>query len=214
VEDKATLTRALLDEIKKNAANDFVKELEAKLVSQSSDSVHLKEIRENFAVTKRRLELEVASLSRRNSLNLTIGAVTTVVAVGLLVYLVRGATVTFESIPNLLAHFIPRVSVAVFIEVFSFFFLRLYKSGLQEIKYFQNELTNIEMKGLALEAALRASQNTLTEQVVKQLVSTDRNIPVSTGDTIIGKEVTHLNPKDLASLVEIVGKLISAGVSK
>lgn len=163
-EEKATLTEALLNEVEKEAANDFLKQLETKFVSQSSDIGHLKELRENLGVTKRRLELEVESLSRRNSLNLTIGAVTTIVAVGLLAYLVLGAKISFDTIPNLLAHFIPRVSIAVFIEVFSFFFLRLYKSGLQEIKYFQNELTNIEMKGLALEAAMRASHNTLTEQ--------------------------------------------------
>src|SRR5687768_7245846 len=105
-EEKATLTKALLNEIEKEGGNNFMKQLETRFASQSSDIGHLKELRENLAVTRRRLELEVESLSRRNSLNLTIGAVTTVVAVGLLAYLVLGTTVSFESLPNLLAHFI------------------------------------------------------------------------------------------------------------
>ena len=43
--------------------------------------------------------------------------------------------------------------MAIFIEVFSFFFLKLYKSGLADILYYQNELTNLESKFLALELA-------------------------------------------------------------
>lgn len=40
------------------------------------------------------------------------------------------------------------------IELFAYFFLSLYRTSLQKIKYFQNELTNIEAKQIALRAAL------------------------------------------------------------
>src|SRR5574339_301622 len=37
--------------------------------------------------------------------------------------------------PELLSYFVPRVSLVVLIEVFAYFFLRLYKQSLNEIKY-------------------------------------------------------------------------------
>jgi len=39
------------------------------------------------------------------------------------------------------------------IELFAYFFLKLYKSDLSEIKYFQNELTNVEMRYAAVRLA-------------------------------------------------------------
>jgi hypothetical protein len=44
-------------------------------------------------------------------------------------------------------------------QVFAYFFLRLYRYILFEIKYFHNELTNIEQKCLALDVALEADNS-------------------------------------------------------
>src|SRR5205823_4776936 len=104
----------------------------------------------------------------------------------------------------------PRISVAVFIEVFSFFFLKLYKSNLQEIKYFQNELTNIEMRGLALEAALLNTQNKSTEPIVDQLIRTDRNL-VPVVSSVPNKEAKQFEPKDIAELLDKLSKLLNIG---
>ncbi len=91
-------------------------------------------------------------LTRRSNINLVIGVVTTLLAVGLLAYVVLPDTLSSSDVGMVLLHFLPRLSIVVFIQTFSFFFLRLYRSGLNDIKYYQNELTNLETKHLVLES--------------------------------------------------------------
>lgn len=208
-EQMEALVNGLKQQLQGVVANDIVTTIEQKYSPKIAESAQITQIRRGIDLTKARLSEEVKSLSRRNSLNLTIGAVTTGLAVGMLAYLVLGATQhTFSNIPDLLAHFIPRVSVAAFIEVFSFFFLKLYKTGLQEIKYFQNELTNVEMKSLAIEAALLPTQNKITEQVIPQLVSVDRNLSISPKGGI--DDARELSAKDLTDLLEKFGKVLGS----
>lgn len=52
-------------------------------------------------------------------------------------------------IKDILLYLLPRLFMIIFTELFVLFFLRLYSKGLNEIKYFQNELTNIELKLVA-----------------------------------------------------------------
>lgn len=209
-EQLASLVQNLKQQLQGVVANDIVKTIEQKYSSKIAEEAQIAQMRKSIDLTTARLEEEVKSLSRRNSLNLSIGAVTTGLAVGMLTYLVLGATQqTFSNVPDLLAHFIPRVSVAAFIEVFSFFFLKLYKAGLQEIKYFQNELTNVEMKGLAIEAALLPIQGSATEKIIPQLINVDRNV-VATPSFISGGNGKQLSPKDVIDLLEKFGKLLSS----
>lgn len=62
------------------------------------------------------------------------------------------------------------------IEVFSYFFLKLYKSSLSEIKYFQNEATNIEYSFVALETALKVDDSDLVKQCVNKMLNVERTI--------------------------------------
>jgi hypothetical protein len=89
--------------------------------------------------SKSRLRQEIVQLGRRGNVNLIIGFMTTLMAAAVLTYV---ALVTPDSLTteHILVHYIPRISLAIFIEVFSFFFLRLYRSVLTEIKYFKMNL--------------------------------------------------------------------------
>jgi hypothetical protein len=71
--------------------------------------------------------------------------------------------------------FLPRLSIVLIIEVFSYFFLRLYKSSLAEIKYFQNEATNIEHNFVDLEAAISIEDKTLIEKCIYTFLAVERN---------------------------------------
>ncbi|MBI5525005.1 MAG: hypothetical protein HY897_01580 [Deltaproteobacteria bacterium] len=46
-----------------------------------------------------------------------------------------------------LSHYVPRITTVTFIEVFAFFFLKLYRASLIEIKFYQNELTSLAATG-------------------------------------------------------------------
>ena len=213
-EQQQSLVDILKVQFQGAVADEIISKVEQKYTAQITENAQAMPIRTAFAYTRERLLKEISSLTRRNNVNLTIGVVTTVAAVSLLTYLVLGSTeIKFNNVPDLLAHFIPRVSVAAFIEVFSFFFLKLYKSGIQEIKYFQNELTNVDMKVIALESAFLKSPNALTEKIAPQLVGTDRNLAPIIAPTDSGKDAKQVDPKSLLELLDKVVKLVGSNHS-
>ena len=73
---------------------------------------------------------------------------------GSLAYVVLSAPKDYATSTAVLGYFLPRISFVIFIEVFSFFFLRLYKANLSDVKFYQNELTNADARLVALEATL------------------------------------------------------------
>ena len=127
-----------------------------------------------FDANVSRLEREIHALSRRGNLNLTIGVITTGFAVGLLAYMVMNEDAPTGDTADVLSHYIPRISTVSFIEVFSYFFLRLYRASLAEIKYYQNELTVLAGQRVALEYALDIDSAALG-RVLDRIVSRDPN---------------------------------------
>jgi hypothetical protein len=212
-DERASLRSELKTQLEGVLANDLVVQIEEKYSAKIADDAQASQIRKGFEITSLRLRQEIAALSRRSNVNLVIGVLTTVVAVAMLAYLVWGSRVTFTTLPDLLSHFIPRISVAAFIEVFSFFFLKLYKSNLEEIKYFQNELTNVEMRIIAYEAALLSQENKSIPPIIEQLIRTDRNIMLP-AQTLSKNDTRQLEPKDIAELLDKLGKLLSVGTHK
>ena len=210
--DREMLLEALKSQLKTVLASDVVRQMEEKYSAKIANDAQVAQVRKGIVDTSLRLRAEIGALSRRANLNLVIGTLTTVVAVALLAYLVLGAAADYTNIPNLLSHFIPRISIAVFIEVFSFFFLKLYKASLHEIKYFQNELTNIEMRAVAVETALLAGHNKTTEPIVDQLIRTERN-PSGGGGKLVteDKDGAPIEPKDVANVLDKLTKLLSVG---
>ena len=134
-----------------------------------------------------------------------IGISTTIVAAIFLGYTTFGPHDPFKELIELLPYYIPRVTTIIFIEVFAFFFLKLYKNTLQEIKYFQNELTSIELKKTAFEAALISTHNKPMEDIISKLIQTERN-SIKDPLTETGGE-GGLSVKDINSVIEVVGKV-------
>ncbi|OOD16220.1 hypothetical protein BWP00_19165, partial [Acinetobacter baumannii] len=100
-----------------------------------------------------RINIEKESLSRRSNLNLIIGMFLSISGIAVL-----GSSVfNFININDfnvLLTKMIPRFLFVVLIELFAYFFLNLYRKSLEDIKYYQNELTNLEAKYLSLQTSL------------------------------------------------------------
>ena len=122
-----------------------------------------------------RIKSLINDLERKANLNLTIGITAGVLAIGVMIYMawdLQNLTQTPNAPPiNLIDYFIPRVTIVIFIEIFSYFFLRLYRNNLEESKYFHNELSNFESKYMALEVALTINQESpdILSDVVKVL---------------------------------------------
>jgi len=106
-----------------------------------------------FHSVERRLLQELGTLRRRANLALAFGVLTTIGAVGFLSYLVTSAQREFVSTTAVLAHFLPQVALAVFVELFAFFFLRLYRASLSEIRVYQADLTRLGIQRISVELA-------------------------------------------------------------
>lgn len=85
---------------------------------------------------------------------------------------------------DIVRSYTPRFTMVILIELIGFFFLKLYKSTLSDIRYTQNEMTNIEMHLIALHAANTLSAEH-TELVLKSFLSTERNSVIDKGQTTV-----------------------------
>lgn len=175
-----------IDKLKSQLASDVVLD---KLISSTNDIVH-------------RLRREIDDLRLRSNINLLIGMSITAGGLYLLwntvsmvdasVLLKELASEGQESnakfLKNLILPIIPRMLLIIFVEVFAYFFLRLYKVGLSEIKYFQNELTNVESKLAALQFSYVTKNEECLKVAVESLSRTERNFVLEKGQTTVELE--------------------------
>ena len=126
---------------------------------------------ENFKTVRNRLFSEIDSLSRRANLNLTIGIISSIIAIGFLFYSGWYSKIDYgEKWFNFVTYFIPKFSLLVFLGTFSFYFLNLYKSNLGVIQNYQNELNNVDFKIISLTSILLSSHQD-KEIHLKELIS-------------------------------------------
>lgn len=188
-------------EFRDSITSEIVKEIEKRLSDDALAKAQLQEFRITFANSYTRLAAALAELNRRGNLNLVIGVITTILAASVLAYMALKAP-PFTTVPDILSHYIPRLSTVIFIEVFSFFFLRLYKATLNESKFYQMELIAMARVDLAIQAALRSADAPAMAALVVQL-SANRN---GNADAAPGKP-TEFDAKGFAEILEKVGKL-------
>jgi hypothetical protein len=191
----------VIDSLKNNIASSFSENIFKSIKNDLIDSKQTSNLESEYQESKDRLKDEISALTRRGNLNLIIGGSTTVIAVGILAYVVLTATPETLNTDNFLWHYIPRITVSIFIEVFSFFFLRLYRNSLEDIKYFQNELTNIEARYAALETALILGDKATLKDVIKSLSSIDRNSRLKKGETTISLEMLKAENQGLTNML-------------
>lgn len=174
-EQKANIIKIITSKLQNEAAQEVLASIEQTMAERNGFDSRRKEVFSYFDRTLGRLRQEVMDLGRRGNLNLSLGIATTIAGLAILTYYVfssqpmDGDAFTFTSL------FVPRLTLVVFIEVFAYFFLRLYKSSLTEIKYFQNEMTNVELHCVALTIATAAGYDDTCKDVIRGLGETERN---------------------------------------
>lgn len=198
---KQSISTSMTDETLKSVGLNYSEELklENKLII----------LREMYHNSRSRLLNEIYSLSNRGNLNLIIGILTTSAAAGLLAYIIITNDAKPGDLNSFLWHYAPKFFTVIFIEVFSFFFLKLYKSSLNEIKFFQNELTTIEMKIIGLETALYSNDISKLDQAITLFVNCERNFILDKDKTTVELEKyknDNNSIKEYASLLKDVFK--------
>lgn len=199
--ERKEITKSIVSNIPKKLSDEILESIKLSINNSVSEEKCFKEFREEQNKTKIRLINEIDSLTRRGNLNLVIGGFTTILAVSLLGYIVLTAKLEVLELKDFIWHYIPRITVSIFIQIFSFFFLKLYKTSLQDIKYFQNELTNIDSKFLALDAALIIGDKNIISEVIKEVSITDRNSKLKKGETTIDLERLKAENKSLSDML-------------
>ncbi len=158
------------------------------------------ELLNSIEVYKFRLNNQVESLVKNRNLNLIIGLLIT----GLSIYLLIQFFILEHSpkTEDLVFYYASRFTAVISIEIFSLFFLKLYSANLAEVKYFQNELSNVESKIIALKTAMLVEQPELIAEVVKELVKTERNYILKKDETTVDLERTKLDKEDNKHLLD------------
>lgn len=166
----ADVAQALLPQVSVEIAKLFEERYERKSAEHQAAAANAR--RFDAAVT--RLEREIKEQGRKGNVNLAIGLFTTGLAIVLLISMVVMAQTPFDSIPKVVAHYLPWLSVTVFIEVFSFFFLRLYKATLDEARRYNDDLTRLTLQWVATDTGRFSVEPTAMAALAKDLIDVSK----------------------------------------
>ncbi|MDZ4106719.1 MAG: hypothetical protein U1D41_11265 [Nitrosomonas sp.] len=179
-----------------------------KIENKISKSYQFNEIEGVLLKTLERLYKEIDALSRRGNLNLSLGILTTITGLVILGYFVLEIDSFPEDKMAFIAYFIPRLSLVILIEVFAYFFLRLYKSSLSEIKYFQNEMTNVEARLAAIKCSIMMPDTATISDVIRSLSNTERNAVLEKGQTTAEIERAKIEQQNITTISEKVSSIL------
>lgn len=194
-----------------NINEDFFKQLNENIsieLTQEKRS-RLELLLNDFMNIKKRLNSEIEKLSRKANLNLVIGSLTTVVALIGLGFVVFPSNGEFKGYADMLYHYIPRLSLIIFVEVFAYFFLKLYKLNLNDMKYFQNELTTVELKLSSLTTAINFGKDIDISAITLELSKTERNFILKKGETTVDLEKSRIDKSDIKEILTTISGIMN-----
>lgn len=154
-----------------------------------------------------RLQLEIDRLNRRGGVNLAIGSAIALIGILSLAYFLYSSPSTTGGL-DFFIHHLPKLSFVIVVELFAYFFLRLYKNGFDEIKYFQNEITNIEMKVMSLKYAQDFKSEDMIKELVIHLMKTERNFILEKGQSTVSIEKDKLKNISDSKLTSMISEII------
>jgi hypothetical protein len=176
-----------------------------RLAALAPEDEHLRDISRYGDDITRQLSDAVDYQGRRNNLNLGVGFFITLIGIGVLVYFVQQYRDIDPAKPWAVLNFVPRLSLVLLIEFFAYFFLNLYRTGLTEVKYLQNELTNVRMRSLGLRTAIREGDKESAAHIMKAFGDTDRN--ASSPLLVSAKTNTEAVLKTAQEALRLAGKV-------
>jgi hypothetical protein len=169
---------------------------------------------------QQRLIDEVAALGRRANLNLVLGFGVSVFGFGLLGLFVYTTTVELntpvvqEVMYAVGLRLTLRLSMVLFIEVFAYFFLRLYRYSIFEMKYFQNEITSVQFRLAALEIAFASDDKKLVDKSCLEMLKSERNFILKKGESTLSVMRDKIEQDYDSKIAHVIEKIFDASVRK
>ncbi|SFO83031.1 hypothetical protein SAMN05443579_106372 [Variovorax sp. PDC80] len=168
--DRTGDAKSVAEALRPSVQDAILQSLESRYATEVLDADRLAQVRGVYVSLENRIRLEIESLGLKGNINLTIGVITTLLAVGTLTVMVFTSNRDFKNLIDVASHYVPRLALVVFIEIFSFFFLRLYRSTLDEIRRYQEKLNDAATQRVALELAWALNDPALKADISKALI--------------------------------------------
>lgn len=134
-----------------------------------------------------RMREDEARLRGNAGLNLIVGIVFAILALGVLAYPMIDPVVQATNWLFIMQAHLPRTAVGLLSQLLSFFFLRLYSINQQDLKHNKNEVTNFDMKMLAIMMAQTNPE--IRSMVAAELARSERNFILRKGERTIVSEI-------------------------
>ena len=207
IEQEKKIIDLLKERILSDTSIDIYNELKQN-ISTSIDLEIKSRISNNFNKMAERLQREIYALERRAKVNLMIGSITAIIGIFSFVYFIMQNITSSQEDYDFLTEFLPRLSLVLVIEIFAYFFLNLYKSSLSEIKYFHNELTNIEYRFIAMEETVLNNDKTTLKIIIREFLKIERNFLLKKGQSTVYLEDRKNSINEHKNIVETLTKII------
>ncbi|SIS60121.1 hypothetical protein SAMN05421786_101425 [Chryseobacterium ureilyticum] len=178
------LENSLQRRIESNFEESILKKVESKLELTITNSVLNKKINSELTPLVANTIKYIHTIQRNSIINLSIGITGSIFAILTLGFSLL-SNHKYNNIEDFSIQIIPRVTFAIFIQLFSFFFLRLYKNNLEDGKYFQNELTNLSAKCSALKIAVLTKNIEKQSEILSNLSQIERNFKIQKEETLL-----------------------------
>jgi hypothetical protein len=201
-ESEGNISSLIKDEIEKIAYKSVFESIKSKIDA----SVRLELDIESFSKSIPRIVNEIELLKTRGNVHLSIGIIATLIGIIMLSVIVFTQSYNDISIEKFLMHFIPRISLVVFVQIFAFFFLKLYRNNMEEVKYFHNELTSVESRISAVVLAKDAKNSEGMTKVIAELSAVDRNAPHQAAGAREGEQSIDMLTKLLSAVAPLIRK--------
>ncbi|MDA9526365.1 hypothetical protein XI06_39985 [Bradyrhizobium sp. CCBAU 11434] len=165
-----------------------------------------------------RLESHVVSLRNASIVNLFAGMCVAVVGIAVLytvfIDIEKFGALTEKKIDPfdfLIFSLLPRISATLFIQIFAYFFLLMYRSNLADVRYFQNEMSNLDLFGTGVSMALNEDVSPIQKSVISSLLKMERNRVMNKNQKVITPlEDAEAHLKLVATLNQLTTKLKDA----
>ncbi|WP_175956056.1 hypothetical protein [Burkholderia sp. BCC0405] len=196
-------------EIDKYAADATISVLAERKASDAAKAAFFEKIEDEHDDTMIRLKRAISSLHNRANLNLVFGIILSGSGVWVL-WQTLSLQVHGDTPLDFLRAYLPRLSLVLVIELFSYFFLNLYKANLSETRYYHNELTNISNRRVALLCALESGEKEVVSDVIGNLSKTERNNVLSKGQMTFELAKAKIESNSSKNMTGFLEKLIES----
>lgn len=189
--DVPQITHEVRTFVQQTLAREIIESVEQKYKTFLEERASYSPMKDRLEALSATLSVQLKSQSNRANFNLIAGALIAGVGFGALGWLTvfgymdSGLTGNLEKFA---VWYIPKLTFVIVIEAFSYFFLSLYRSGLGEVKFFQNEITNLESKIAAGYAAIGSGDQNLLRVAIERLANTERNFVLKKGERNVSEQ--------------------------